>query len=67
MLLWERKESLTEAKVRFYKQMKIKTFQFVPPDEESMLQTIKLIHYEVYYWSRVAEAIISDILFQDNV
>ena len=32
-----------------------------------MLQTIKLIHYEVYYWSRVAEAIISDILFQDNV
>ena len=53
--------------MRFYKQMKIKTFQFVPPDEESMLQTIKLIHYEVYYWSRVAEAIISDILFQDNV
>ena len=32
-----------------------------------MLQTIKLIHYEVYYWSRVAEAIISDILSQDNV
>ena len=47
--------------------METKTFQFIPPDEKSMLQTIKLIHYEVYHWSRVDEAIINDILQQDNV
>ena len=47
--------------------MKTKTFQFMPPDEKPMLQAIKLIHYEVYYWSKVDEAIISDILLQDNV
>ena len=32
-----------------------------------MLQTIKRIHYEVYYWSRVDEAIISNISLQVNV
>ena len=47
--------------------MKTKTFQFMPPDEKSILQAIKLIHCEVYYWSKVDEAIISDILLQDNV
>ena len=47
--------------------MKTKTFQFMPPDEKSILQAIKLIHCEVYYWSKVYEAIISDILLQDNV
>ena len=31
------------------------------------MQAIKLIHYEVYYWSRVDETIISDIVLQDNV
>ena len=43
-------ESLTETRVRLYKQMETKTFQFIPPDEKSMLQAIKFIHYEVYYW-----------------
>ena len=47
--------------------MKAKTFQSLPPDEKLMLQAIKRIHYQVYYWSRVDEAIISDILLQDNV
>ena len=37
------------------------------PDEKSMLHAIKLIHYEVYYWSKVDETMISDILLQDNV
>ena len=31
-----------------------------------MLQTIKCILYQVYDWSRVDEAIISDILLQDS-
>ena len=47
--------------------METKTFQLIPPDEKSMWQTIKLIHYEVYHWSSVDEAIINDILQQDNV
>ena len=47
--------------------MKIKTSQSLPTYEKSILQAIKRIHYQVYYWSRVYEAIISDILLQDNV
>ena len=31
-----------------------------------MLQTSKRILYEVYYWSRVDEAIVSDNLLRDN-
>ena len=31
-----------------------------------ILQAIKRIFYQVYYWSRVDEAIISDIILQDN-
>ena len=32
-----------------------------------MLQAIKRIHYEIYYWSRVDEAIINNVLLQYNV
>ena len=66
---YSRKEedSLTETRVRLYKQMNIKTSQSLPPDEKSMLQAIKSIHYEVYCCSTVDEAIVSDILLQDNV
>ena len=46
--------------------MKTKTSQSLLPDEKLMLQTFKRILYEVYYWSRVVEATISDILLQDN-
>ena len=60
-------DSLTETRVRLYKQMNIKTSQSLPPDEKSMLQTIKSIHYEVYYCSTVDETIVSGILLQDNV
>ena len=60
-------DSVTERRVRLHKQMNIKTSQSLPPDEKSMLQAIKSIHYEVYYCSTVAEAIVSDILLQDNV
>ena len=59
--------SLTETRVRLYKQMNRKTSQSLPPDENSMLQAIKSIHYQVYYCSAVNEAILIDILFQDNV
>ena len=43
--------------------MKTKTSQSLPPDEKSMLQAIKRVHCEVYYWSRVDEAIINDTFF----
>ena len=35
-------------------------------EERSMLQAFKRIQYQVYYWSRAYETIISDILLQDN-
>ena len=60
-------EGLTETRVRLYKQMETKSFQFLPPDEKSILQAIKLIHFEVYYWSRVDKAIINEVLLQDIV
>ena len=60
-------DSLTETRVRLCKQMNIKTSQPFPPNEKSMLQAIKSIHYEVYYCLTVDEAIVSDILLQDNV
>ena len=46
--------------------MKTKTSQSLPPDEKSMLQAIKRVHCEVYYWSRVDEAIINDTFLQDH-
>ena len=60
-------DSLTEARIRLYKQINIKTSQSLPSDEKLMLQAIKSIHYEVYYCSTVDEAIVSVLFFQDNV
>ena len=59
-------EILTETRVCLYKQRKTKTSQSLPPEEKSMLQAIKCIHFQVYYSSRVDKTIISDILLQDN-
>ena len=42
--------------------MNMKTSQSLSPDENSMLQAIRIIHYEVYYCSTVDEAIVSDVL-----
>ena len=60
-------DSLTETRVRLYKQMNMKTSQSSPPGKKLMLQAIKSIHYEVYYCSTVDEAIVSVLFFQDNV
>ena len=60
-------DTLTDTRVRLYKQMYMKTSQTLPPDEKSVLQAIKSNRYEVYYCSTVNEAIVSDILLQDNV
>ena len=46
--------------------MKTKISQSLPPDEKLMFQTFKRILFEVNYWSRVDEATISDIFFEDN-
>ena len=55
--------SLTEARVRLYKQMNIKASQSLPLDEKLMLQAIKSIHCikSIYHCSTVDEAIVSDI------
>ena len=59
--------SLTEIRVRLYRQIKTKTSQPLPPDEKSMLQAIKCILCCLYYWSRVYKTIINDILLRDNL
>ena len=63
--LVKKKRVLTKTRVQLYRQMKTKPSQSLPPDEKlyaiKMLQAIKCILYEVYYWSRVDEAIINDI------
>ena len=46
--------------------MKTKISQSLTRHENSILQAIKCTHYQVYYWSRENEAIISDTLLQDN-
>ena len=38
-------ESVKETRVRIYKQLKTKTSQSIPTDEQSMLQAIKKIRY----------------------
>ena len=55
-------EGLTETRVRLDKQKNIKASQSLPPDEKSMLQAIKSVHYDVYCCSTVDEAIVTDIL-----
>ena len=60
-------DTVTDTSVRLYKQMYMKTSQTLPPDEKSVLQAIKSIRYEVYYCLTENEAIVSDILLQDNV
>ena len=63
--LEKKKRVLTKTRVQLYRQMKTKPSQSLPPDEKlyaiKMLQAIKCILYEVYYWPRVDEAIINDI------
>ena len=54
-------ESFTEIRVRLHKQTKTETSQSLPPEEMSMLQAIKCVHYQVFYSSRIDEVIISDI------
>ena len=43
-----------------------KNSQSLLRDQKSIVQAIKCILYQVYDWSRVDEAIISDILLQDS-
>ena len=42
-------EWITETGVRIKKQLKMKTSQSMPANENSMLQAIKRIHYQLYY------------------
>ena len=46
--------------------MKAETSQSLPPEGKWMLQAIKCFHCQVFYLSRLDEAIISDVLLQGN-
>ena len=64
----KKEDSLTEIRVRLYRQMNVKTSQsFLLPDEKSMLQAIKSINCKIYCCSTVDETIVSGILLQNNV
>ena len=60
-------ESVTETRVRIYKQLKTKTSQSIPPDENSMLQAIKRIHYQSYYRLGSDITVIPEIDLSENV
>ena len=53
-------ESFAETRVQVYKQMKTKTSPSLTPEETSM-QTIKYVYYQVLQASRIDEIIISDL------
>ena len=59
-------KSVTETKVRIYKQLKTKTSQVISPDKNSMLQAIKRIHHQLYYWLRSNIAVIPEIDLSEN-
>ena len=59
-------ESVTETRVRIYNQLKTKTSQSIPQDEKAMLQAIKRIHYQLYYWLRSHIALIPEIDLSEN-
>ena len=59
-------ESVTEKRVRIYKQLKTKTSQSIPPDENSMWEAIKWIHYQLYYWLQSNTCVIPEIDLSEN-
>ena len=59
-------ESVTERRVRIYKQLKTKTSQIIPPDKNFKLQAIKQIHYQSYYWLRLDIAVIPETDLSEN-
>ena len=65
LLLSKKRRESYWSKCAIVKTNRKKT-QSLPPDGKSILQAIKCILYLVYDWSRVDEAIISDILLQNS-
>ena len=54
-------ENLVESRVRLYKKMKSKILLTLPPDPKLMVQTIRRIHHQLYYWLRFNTKVIDVI------
>lgn len=59
-------QSVTETRVRVYKQLKTKTSPSTPPDKNSLLQAIKRIYCQLYYWLQSDMAVIPEIDLSEN-
>eukprot|EP00794_Sanderia_malayensis_P005090 gene5090-biopygen4150 len=59
-------ESYLETRVRIYKSMKTKTSMSIPPDQDSVLQAIKRVHYQAFHWHRCSDITIPEVSFEDH-
>lgn len=59
-------ESYLETRVRLYKSMKTKTSMSIPPDQHSMVQAIKRVHYQAFHWYRCTDIRIPNISLEDH-
>lgn len=51
----KQKETYIQTRIRLYKEMKVKSSMCLPPDPDSVVQVIKRVHYQVYFWRRCTE------------
>ena len=58
-------ESLTDLRVRLYRNMKTKSSQNMPADKYSLEQHILRAHYQTWIWMHVNVKIISDVDLQE--
>ena len=55
-----------ETRVRIYKGMKTKTSMSITPDQDSVLQAIKRVHYQAFHWYRCTDITIPEVSFEDH-
>ena len=48
-------------RICLYQDMKVKSSMSIPPDPDSLMQVIKRVHYQVFYWIRSTEINIEEI------
>ena len=51
----KQKETYIQTRIRLYKEMEVKSSMCLPPDPDSVVQVIKRVHYQVYFWRRCTE------------
>ena len=54
-------ETYIATRIRLYQDIKVKSSMSISPDPDSLMQVIKRVHFEVYYWIRSTEMNIEEI------